>query len=155
MLRAKYIEKMGTGIKEMRRLVRRAKLNPIKFNFTNFTTVTFYRPPHPGGRYVKSPEVIAMDTLSGMLIEKTGIHRKNIDRVLQILSQVENKTFSKNSFSIKYNIPLRTLTRDIKTLKKQKLISFEGSKRKGRYKITEKYRALKNLSITKSGGLSK
>ena len=46
MLRAKYIEKMGTGINKMRSLVRKAGLKPIKFKFTElFTTLTFYRKP--------------------------------------------------------------------------------------------------------------
>ena len=148
MLRAKYIERMGTGIRKMRRLVKKAGLKPIKFDFTTFTTLTFYRNSLSGG-IIKSPEVIAMDNLSRILIEKTGIHKKNIDRMLQILFQIENETFSKNSFSIKYNIPLRSLTRYITTLKKQKLISFEGSKRKGRYKITEKYKSFKKLSQIK------
>ena len=35
------------------------------------------------------------------------------------------------------------------TLKKQKLISFEGSRRTRQYKITEKYKSLKKLSKTK------
>ena len=45
MLRAHYIEKMGTGIKKMRRLIKEAGLKPIKFEFDSFTTLTFYRKP--------------------------------------------------------------------------------------------------------------
>ena len=52
MLKAKYIEGKGTGIKKMRSLVRKAGLKPIKFEFSNFTTVTFYRKPLPGGNFI-------------------------------------------------------------------------------------------------------
>ena len=54
MLKAKYIEGKGTGIKKMRGLVRKAGLKPIKFEFTNFTTLTFYRKPLPGGNFIIS-----------------------------------------------------------------------------------------------------
>ena len=113
--------------------------------------MTFHRKPLPGGRgqAIKSPEVSAMENLSEILIKKTGIHRKSIDRILQILFQIENKTFSKNSFSNTHNIPLRTLTRYITILKNHRLISFEGSKRKGQYNITKTYKSLKELSKTK------
>ena len=52
MARAGYIERMGTGVKKMRSLVRKAGLKPIKFEFGNFTTVTFYRKPLPGGNFI-------------------------------------------------------------------------------------------------------
>ena len=99
MLRAKYIEKMGTGIKEMRRLVRRAKLNPIKFHFTNFTTVTFYRPPHPGGRYVKSPEVISMENFIKKLSKTFEVNEIKTNELLKILYYIEINNFSKKSYS--------------------------------------------------------
>lgn len=52
MIKAKYINGRGTGVKKMRRLVRKAGLKPIKFEFSNFTTVTFYRRPLPGGNFI-------------------------------------------------------------------------------------------------------
>ena len=52
MLKAKYMKGEGTGVKKMRSLVRKAGLKPIKFEFSNFTTVTFYRKPLPGGNYI-------------------------------------------------------------------------------------------------------
>ena len=145
MLRANYIEKMGTGIKKMRRLVKKAGLKPIKFKFTNFTTLTFYRKPLPGGRglAIKSSEVVAMDNLIEKLKDTLSVKDKRANALLQILYQIENNTFSRLSFSKKYNIPLRTLDRNVILLKKNNLISFEGSKRIGKHKVTEKYTALK------------
>ena len=144
MARAGYIERMGTGIKKMRDLVKAERLPPIKFEFDNFTTVTFYRKPLPGGfKYARAPEIATETNLSEFLIEKTGIHRKNIDRVLQILFHIENDQFSKNTFSKVHNISLRTLTRYIAILKNNKFISFEGPTKKGKYKVTAMYKTLK------------
>ena len=39
--RADYIEKMGTGIRKMQRLMSEATLQPLEFTFTSFFTVTF------------------------------------------------------------------------------------------------------------------
>ena len=42
--RAGYIEKMGTGITKMRRLIAEAGLPPIEFEFGTFFTAIFRRP---------------------------------------------------------------------------------------------------------------
>jgi len=42
--RAGYIEKMGTGINKMKKLISKAGLLPIIFEFDTFFTVTFRRP---------------------------------------------------------------------------------------------------------------
>jgi len=42
--RAGYIEKMGTGINKMKKLISKAGLPPIKFEFDTFFTATFQRP---------------------------------------------------------------------------------------------------------------
>ena len=72
-----------------------------------------------------------------------SIKDKRANALLQILHQIENNTFSRSSFSTKHNMPLRTLDRNVIFLKKNNLISFEGSKRIGKHKVTEKYKALK------------
>ena len=43
------------------------------------------------------------------------------------------------------SMPLRILDKNIITLKEHKLISFEGSRKTGKYKITERYKALKKF----------
>ena len=141
MLRAGHIEQMGTGIKKMRRLVKKAGLKPIKFKFTNFTTVTFYRPPYPFGSSIElsKNDINFSEKLSKLL----GIKIKRTDQLLQILNSIENDNFSKLSFSKNHNIALRTLERDIKLLTKHKFIYFKGARKTGKYKITEKYKKLK------------
>ena len=143
MARAGYIEKMGTGIKKMRDLVKAEGLPPIKFTFDNFTTVVFYRKPLPGGSVVKLSEMEVMKKFSEILIGKTGINRKNVVIMLQILFHMEREKFLKNSFSKTNDVPLRTLARYMTILKSHKLISFEGSKKTGQYKLTDTYKTLK------------
>ncbi len=144
MLRAGYIEKMGTGIKKMKNLVAKAGLKPINFEFTKFTTLIFYRKPLPGGHIIKAPEVVAMENLTKKLSEILAVKKEiKINELLQILHHIENNNFSRLFFSKKYNMPLRTLDRNIITLKENKLVSFEGSKKTGKYKITERYKVLK------------
>ena len=141
MLRAKQIEQMGTGIKKMRGLVKKEGLPPIKFKFTNFTTLTFYRPPYPLGSFI---ELSKSDmNFSEKLSKIFGIKGEKINQLLQILYSIENDNFSKLSFSKNYNIALRTLERNIGLLTQHKFISFEGHSKTGKYKITEKYRKLK------------
>ena len=143
MLRAKYIERLGTGIKKMRRLVKKAGLKPIKFKFTNFTTLTFYRKPLPGGYIIKSPEVIAMENFIKKLSKILGVREIKVNELLKILHHIETNNFSKQSYSKNNQVALRTLNRDITLLKKHKFISFEGSKKTGKYKVTKKYKKLK------------
>ena len=141
MLRAGHIEQMGTGIKKMRDLVKKEGLPPIKFKFTNFTTVTFYRPPYPLG---SSIELSKSDiSFSEKLSKIFGIKGKRINQLLQILHHIEEDIFFRLFFSKKYNIPLRTLDRNIILLKDNNLISFKGSRKTGKYKVTKKYEALK------------
>ncbi len=144
MLRAQYAEQMGTGIKKMKRLVKKEGLPPIKFEFTDFTTVTFYRKPLPGGNFIQSPEIEAEESLREKLSEITGIKGEKIKELLQILYHIEEGTFSKHSFSKNYNVASRTLDRDITILKKYKLILFKGPPKLGKYKITNRYKKLKS-----------
>ena len=143
MLRAKYIERMGTGIKKMRSLVRKAGLKPIKFKFTNFTTLTFYRKHLPGGYVIKPPEVVAMENFINKLSKILGVREIKVNELLKILHHIETNNFSKQSYSKNNRVALRTLNRDITLLKKQKFILFEGSKKTGKYKVTKKYKNLK------------
>ena len=143
MLRAKYIEKMGTGIAKMRFLVKKAGLLPIKFEFGKFMTVTFFRKPLLGNDSFILPAK-ADEKLSKRLCDELDIKGERANRLLQILSHIEKEIFSKLSFSENYNVVSRTLERDITLLKDHRLISFEGSPKTGKYRITKKYRKLKN-----------
>ena len=96
MLRARHIEQMGTGIKKMRRLIKKAGLKPIKFKFTNFTTVTFYRPPYPLGSSIElsKSDINFSKKLGNML----GIKGAKTKELLLILHHIEDNIFEKQSF---------------------------------------------------------
>jgi ATP-dependent DNA helicase RecG len=44
MQRIEYIEKMGTGILRMRKMLTEAKLPPIEYEFSSFVRAVFWRP---------------------------------------------------------------------------------------------------------------
>ena len=147
MLRAKYIERMGTGIKKMRSLAKKEGLKPIKFKFTNFTTLTCYRKHLPGGYVIKSPEVVARENFIKKLSKILRVREIKVNELLKILHHIETNNFSKQSYSKNNLVALRTLNEDITLLKKQKNILFEGSKKTGKYKVTKKYKKLKSGTI--------
>lgn len=144
MLRANYIEQMGTGIKKMKNLVKKEELPPIKFKFTNFTTLTFYRPPYPGSDLLE-PSKSDMD-FSKNLSKILNIRGEKINTLSHILTHIENGIFSNTEFAKKRGITLRSVYRHIQLLKEAGLIYLEGSRKTGKYEITKKYKKLKNLS---------
>ena len=138
MLRAGHIEQMGTGIQKMKGLVKKERLPPIKFKFTNSTTLTFYRPPYI---YISFAESSSKEyEIYNKLLSIKG---KQLDRILKILNAIENKDFSTISFSKVEKVTLRTVERDILFLKDKDFISFEGHSKSGKYQVTEKYKKLK------------
>ena len=117
---------------------------PIKFEFTNFTTVTFYRPPYPAGSFIEpsKSDISFSEKLSNML----EIKGEKIKTLLQILTHIESGNFSNTEFAKNQDLTLRSVYRHIHLLKKNKLIYLEGSRKTGKYKITKKYKDLKKIS---------
>ena len=143
MLRAKYTEQMGTGIQKMRRLIKKEGLPPIKFEFTDFTTVTFYRKQlSRESVFIRSPQTIEK-TINERFIKEFNISKHRTAKLLQILNDIEKRKFSNNAFSKSQNITLRSVYRYINFLKKKGVIQFKGSRKKGEYIVTEKYLKLK------------
>ena len=139
MARAGYIEKMGTGIKKMRDLVKAEGLPPIKFEFDNFTTVTFFR------KVLLNEKIILEDRNFGINFGiKFDVKGKKRDNILKLLASIEEgEDFSAISFSKKLGTTLRTIELYLKFLKDNDLIYFEGARKTGRYKVTGKYKKLK------------
>lgn len=69
----------------MVKAVKAEGLPPIKFKFSNFTTVIFYRKPLPGGN-IKSSEIEAEENLREKLSEITRIRGEKINELLHIIS---------------------------------------------------------------------
>ncbi len=135
MVRVGHIEKMGTGIKKMRDLVKEASLKPIKFEFSNFTTVVFFRKPLSAEKFISESKNFGV---------KFGAKGKKRDNLLKLLNAIDKEDdFSVVSFIKRENIALRTIENYIRFLKDNNLIYFEGAPKTGRYKVTEKYKKLK------------
>ena len=140
MLRAGHIEQMGTGIKKMRGLVKKERLPPIKFKFTNFTTITFYRPSYPRSGVIDSSK-----ELDKILIN-FNLKKERLSRILKILYFIEKGKFSTVDFSKVENINQRTIERDVQFLRDKKLIIFKGHSKSGEYQVTAEYKKLQSLS---------
>ena len=97
MLRAKYIEQMGTGIQKMRSLVKKEGLPPVKFEFNDFTTVTFYRKPiwKKGFSISSNSDKNISETFS----KKLNITIKRANKIAKILQSIEYEKFSIDSLS--------------------------------------------------------
>ena len=137
MLRVGHIEKMGTGIKKMRDLVKEAGLEPIKFEFNNFTTVIFHRKPLSSEKFISESK-------------NFGVKGKKRDNLLKLLSSIDKEEeFSAVSFAKREGITPRTIENYIRFLKDNNLIYFEGAPKTGRYKVTKKYEKLKESTTRK------
>lgn len=137
-----YIEKMGTGINKMRKLVNEAGLPPVEFEFTKLFTAIFRRP---------SREKIAHDEeYKAQLIEI--LHHEGIDegvsegvktRLGKELTYLDEKGQMKRTEIEKlFNVSRATAERDLSILKDLGLISFVGAPKTGRYVLTEKGKKL-------------
>ena len=110
----------GTGIQRIKKFVKQAGLPPVKFEFSKFFTVVFKRRAYSRtARNKHSPF-------------------KQSQRSLKLLAAIKNNTFSKAAFAESEKVSQRAVERDLKSLKDQGLIAFEGGVRTGRYKITGK-----------------
>ena len=131
MLRMGHIEQMGTGIKKMRDLVKEAGLEPIKFEFSSFTTVIFFRKPLIAERFISEDKNFGINFGINF-----GVKGKKRDNLLKLLISIDReKEFSVVSFAKKEGITLRTIENYIKFLKNNNLIYFEGARKTGRYKV--------------------
>ena len=147
MLRAKYSERMGTGIKKMKNLVKAEGLDPIKFEFSKFTKVTFFRKPLHTEMSTSAIKKTSGDVGNvgnvGNVGSKLEVKPERLSRLLKILVLIERKKFSTSLFSQSQGTTLRTVERDISLLKSHGLISTTGTTRTRKYKVTEKYKKLK------------
>ena len=129
--RAGYIEKMGTGINKMRRLVAEAGLPPIVFEFGTFFTATFRRPTRI--------EPIVFDERGGVFGGVFGgINEKVAERMGKVIKALCGGQLNISQLTVMTGIPKRTLERDIALLKDKGFVAFEGAPKTGRYVLAEK-----------------
>ncbi|MCX6673461.1 MAG: putative DNA binding domain-containing protein [Methanothrix sp.] len=132
--RADYIEKMGTGVRKMQRLMSEAGLAPLEFAFTSFFTVTFRK---AAANSEESSEITSEKFARnfGIKFGLKGDRLSRAVRILEILSGRERLIISQVAES--FEVGERAITRDIKFLKDHGLVVFIGSPKTGWYVITE------------------
>ena len=140
---AGYIEKMGTGISKIRTLMAEAGLPPVEFEFDTFFAATFGRPQHKEAQAELKDAVV---TLSEKLIREginEGINEGIKQRLIEELLYVkQNGSVTRPIIEKICHISAATAERDIVHLKKFDLIKFEGSRKTGRYVLTDKGKQL-------------
>lgn len=134
--RADYIEKMGTGIRKMQRLMSEAGLPPLEFTFTSFFTVTFRKPFAENGERIG--EVIGENFVRNFGL-KYGMKGERLGRMTKMLEMLfEEQSFTKLQVARSFKVASRTIASDIKFLGSNELVEFIGNPRTGRFIITEK-----------------
>ncbi len=117
--RVKYIEKMGTGINKIKRLLKEAGLPEPEFKFTTFFTIVFKRP-------IKIKKDLKKHRLVEGLVE-------NQKKILILIK--ENSKISKRELSEKIGISTTAIDKNITTLKKKKIIKRVGSAKGGHWEV--------------------
>ncbi len=118
----------------MRDLVKEAGLNPIKFEFSGFASLIFYRKPLSAEKFISEDKNFGVNF---------GVKGKKRDNLLKLLVSIDNREFSPAYFANKEGVALRTIENYLKFLKDNDLIYFEGAPKTGHYKVTKKYKKLK------------
>ena len=142
--RVEYIERMGTGINKIRRLMDGAGLPPVEFEFDTFFTAIFKRPVMKKSAVLgEGDEVfekirIALDAAINEGVSE-GVREGVKARLINELLYIKQNSFitSKIVENIS-NISASSAKRDISLLKKLEIIKFEGSRKTGAYVLTAK-----------------
>ena len=138
--RVEYIERMGTGINKIRRLMDEAGLPPVEFEFDTFFTAIFKRPARKklavlreGDEVLEKIRIALDDAINEGVSE--GVKARLINELVYIKQNgfVTSKIVENIS-----NISASSAKRDISLLKKLEIIKFEGSRKTGAYVLTTK-----------------
>ncbi len=130
--RIEYIEKMGTGISKIRRIIKSAGLPNVKFEFNIFFTVTFTRP-------MARKEMATLQSEAEKFGIKFGIKGNRLQRMIGIIDTLKREeAFSVADFAVKSGVTTRVIEKDMDFLKMQGVIEFHGARKTGRYVITGK-----------------
>jgi Predicted transcriptional regulator containing an HTH domain and an uncharacterized domain shared with the mammalian protein Schlafen len=159
--RIEYIEKMGTGISKIRKLIKSAGLPNVKFEFNTFFTATFKRPRLPiglsvdaGEKFVRKFREKFSENFSvnfGKFLSREAVTEgisEGISEGIKI-RLIKEVVYIRKEGSITRKIIEQLCTtstasaeRDISILKKLGIIKFEGSRKTGKYVLTERGKAL-------------
>ena len=125
--RADYIEKMGTGITKMRRLLKAAGLKRPRFESTGFLTISFVRPSFcSGGSEKTDPKTDPKTT------------PKTEAAILALLTA--NPRLRKADLAKELSLTFTGIKYSIMKLTKSGVLRWVGSSKSGKWKINERHR---------------
>ena len=133
--RADYIEKMGTGVRKMQRLMSEAALPPLEFTFTSFFTVTFRKTA------TEKEEIIEEglgEKFTNSFSLKFGIKGEKLIRMVKMLDILHRGNKIDAQVAEILGAKRRTFAYDIEFLRGEGIIEFIGAPKTGRYVLTEK-----------------
>lgn len=120
------VERMGTGIKKIKDLIKAAKLKESLFEYDTFFKVTFYR----------NPEYALKQTAEKMVGEKVGqkVGEKVTQNQEKILAAIKkDPTISAQTLSEKVGISTRKIEENIAKLKKRGILKRIGPDKGGHW----------------------
>jgi ATP-dependent DNA helicase RecG len=130
--RLDYIEKMGTGIARMQRLMAQAKLRPVKFKTEDFFVATFGRPVR--ARVKVGAKVTGAISGAAFGAMKPPVYQ----RMMKELAVLDEEPLSNVArISQLSGVPRRTLQRDLAFLKERRMVRFVGARKTGGYELTD------------------
>ncbi|MBU4479782.1 MAG: putative DNA binding domain-containing protein [Candidatus Omnitrophica bacterium] len=89
--RVEYIEKMGTGIRKIRDLMKQAGLSPVEFEFTSFVTAIFRR---PGQIVVQKSSQKSSQKILVLIRQNSGVTIDELAASLQLTDRAIKKNLS-------------------------------------------------------------
>ncbi|MBA3052023.1 putative DNA binding domain-containing protein [bacterium] len=110
-----YIEKMGTGIRKMRNLMKEAGLKPPKFEFTTFFTATFLMPELLKIKGAEKGQKSSQESSQKSSQKILGLMRANHSITIRELSQklhITDRAVKKNISKLKLEMELRRIGPD-------------------------------------------
>ena len=145
MLRAGYIEMLGTGINRIQMALKNLKLPKAEFNYNNFFTVIFKR--------IVSINIEKNKEFYSEIFPKNfalnfALKGKRLDRIIKILESIYTDKFTTGEeFAKNIDVSDRTIDIDLAFLKKIEYIEYIGPLKTGKYYLSEK--AIKKIKNTK------
>ena len=123
LLRAKYIEKLGTGIYRMRQEMIKAELPEPVFSFDGFFTIAFNR--------VHKPEKAIAVSLN--------VGTKRLERIMYLLRQLQvSKDLDISKTADRFNVHAKNIRNDLLLLDEKGWIISTGTTRNRTYQLSER-----------------
>ncbi len=122
LLRAKYIEKLGTGIYRMRQAMIKAELPEPVFSFDGFFTITFNR--------VHKPEKEIALSL--------GVSPKRLERMMYLLRQLQTGNGLDVAIAVDhFRVPVQNIRKDLLLLDEKGWVNSTGTTHNRAYQLTK------------------